>query len=490
MELKANVTNLEYKSFELEAKATDDTGSFTGLASPYNNVDLANDRIMPTIGTRNNGKTVPILYQHDTKCVIGKQVLTATPQGIQTNGKLILDKGSDGNYMIPKAAEAYALLKQGLLKLSIGYNTIKSTYVIEKKENIRNLDDISIEEVSLVTFPCNTQAVVSNVKSKNDKKVEIKIDNSKNSASSTVKWGDLDETPIKQAIQKASNSQALADEACLTLDKDWETNVSKMNYLHHILKDGVLVVDNIGVQAARQRAAQQSIISGTVETHLKKHYKELGLKWDSKKEGENTLETKDQNNLEGKAMGFADLLKVQQANNMRWKLQDALNTSFRQLMNDDTMTADDKVTQLETNVDDFATAYKQAMSLLLKASAKNKTAKKQVADELEKKSLELETKTGKKISKVNKKKIQNCKDILDDLIASLEDNPDEDPEDDVEDDEDKSKKTPKVVKKPANDTQNNTNGQEKGINDTLELKSADNIKILEDISKLFKGDEE
>jgi len=193
------------------------------------------------------------------------------------------------------------------------------------------------------------------------------------------------------------------------------------------------------------------------------------------KAGENILENKNaENETEEKAMSFADLLKVQQANDLRWKLQDALNCSFRQLMDDENMTGDDKVKQLEANVDDFATAYKQAMSTLLKASAKSKTTKKQVEEELEKKQMEMETKAGKKISAANKKKIQACKDMLEDLIAALEDEPADDSTDDGDDGKACGGKKP--------NKQKNTN------DDTLELKN-DDIAVLQGIEKFFKGDE-
>lgn len=338
---------MEYKNLQIEIKEIDETGTFTGLASPYNNIDDGNDKVLPSTGKRNNKKNVPMLWQHDTHIPIGSLLLIDTKEGIQANGKLALDKDTDGQYMVPKAAEGYALLKKGLLKLSIGYNTLEYEYSNENGKQIRNLKDIDIMEVSLVTFPMNEKAVVSNVKEKG------------------------------------------AD------------------------------------------------------------------------------------NLEEKAMSFADLLKVQQANDLRWKLQDALNASFRQLMDDDTMSADDKVKQLEANVDDFATAYKQAMSTLLKASSKNKVTKKQVMDELEKKAAEFETKAGKKISKANKTKLQQCKDMLDDLIATLEDEPDDSGEEGAEGDE--------KNKKPANK-------QKSESSDTLELKS-DEFAVLEGINNYFKGDE-
>ncbi|SHJ29378.1 hypothetical protein [Clostridium magnum] len=206
-------------------------------------------------------------------------------------------------------------------------------------------------------------------------------------------------------------------------------------------------------------------------------------------------ENKDCNRVEEKAMSFTDLLKVQQANDMRWKLQDALNSSFRQLMNDENMEVDAKLAQLETNVNDFATAYKEAMKLLLQASSKSKTAKKEIQQALETKKAEteietketledLETKAGKKISKANKTKLSQCKDMMGDLmtiLASLCE------DDSGEEEDDKSKKKDAATESSS---VNSDDKQKKNNCDTLELKSEE-LAMLQGINNYFikKGDE-
>jgi len=173
---------LEYKNFPLEIKEVNDKGTFIGIASPYNNIDDGNDRVLKTVGPRNNGKKVPILYQHDPKVIIGSQKLSNIKEGVQTNAQLILDKDDNGNYLVPKAPEAYALLKNGLLQLSIGYRTLDFEYVTEKGQTIRNLKDIDIMEVSLVTFPMNEKAKISDVKSNGGGNMALPI------ADKKVKW--------------------------------------------------------------------------------------------------------------------------------------------------------------------------------------------------------------------------------------------------------------------------------------------------------------
>lgn len=502
---------LEYKSFDVEIKADGEQGTFVGLASPYNNIDGVNDRVMPTISKLNNNKTVPILYQHDTTKVLGKQLLTNTSLGIQTTGQLILDKDESGSYLIPLAAEAYALLKKGLLKLSIGYATLKASYTTEKGQTIRNLDEIDIKEVSLVTFPCNEQAVVSSVKSQQIEGDNLNELEEKGVSGSTtlpvadkaVKWDG--NAAAKRVLDKYTDDKgnigADAKKAFFYFDETKPNNRTSYKFgFADIVNDtltavpaGVLACANALRGARNASTLDMNIKKGIakkVNTYLKK-LKYAEVQESEIKAGENILEVKENTNLEEKAMSFADILKAQQANDMRWKLQDALNDGFRQLMNDDTMTADQKIAQLNQNVDAFSTAYKEAMTLLLQASTKNKTAKKQINEIIETKELTemqmLETKAGKKISKASKAKLNQCKDMMGDLMSIIaamceDDSGDGEPEE--EDDKgckpkgEKGKMPPEDPKDPGK--------QEKSNNGTLEIKSA-----LEQFYKTMKnkGDE-
>jgi hypothetical protein len=75
--------------------------------------------------------------------------------GLHVEGQLAL-KTAQGS-------EAYELLKMGALDgLSIGYITQAST--IDDKKRVRTLTDVDLLEVSVVTFPANTSALVQAVK--------------------------------------------------------------------------------------------------------------------------------------------------------------------------------------------------------------------------------------------------------------------------------------------------------------------------------------
>lgn len=157
--------NLEQKEFTFEIKEIDDKGYFKGIACPYNEVDLGNDRVLPSIASRNNNKTVPFLWQHDTHEPIGSLLLKATDKGIEVDGSLILDTNEQGIPCVPNSLKAHALMKKGILKMSIGYNTLKYNY---DDKGVRNLEDIDIMEVSAVTFPMNPRAKFTSVKEVNN----------------------------------------------------------------------------------------------------------------------------------------------------------------------------------------------------------------------------------------------------------------------------------------------------------------------------------
>ena len=146
-------------SFSLEIKGVDaSAGTFEGLAAVYGNIDHENDVILPGAFTKtlkDHGGKVPILYQHYHSSPIGMGELTDSAGGLHIKGELVLE--------VSKARESYALMKREVLKgLSIGYSTVVSEY--DRDKDIRYLKELRLHEVSLVTFPMNLQAQVTDVK--------------------------------------------------------------------------------------------------------------------------------------------------------------------------------------------------------------------------------------------------------------------------------------------------------------------------------------
>lgn len=144
----------------LEMKALGGQGRFAGYASVFNTLDGQQDIILPgafaaTIAGRASG--IRLLWQHRQDEPIGLFTrLFEDRRGLYVEGRLLLE--------IPRAREAFALLKAGALKgLSIGYTPLDySTCAVT---GIRRIREVELWEISLVTFPANARAEVTVVKS-------------------------------------------------------------------------------------------------------------------------------------------------------------------------------------------------------------------------------------------------------------------------------------------------------------------------------------
>ncbi len=150
------------RRLRMTIKSLSEDGSFEGCLSPYNNVDDGGDLVEPGAYAKTlqeNGNTIPMLWQHDQKAPIGQLELEERADGLYCKGQLELD--------IPEAKKAYILLKAKIVKgLSIGYDAIKAQIV----DGVRRLKEIRLWEGSVVTFPMNTLALVTDVKSRGELK--------------------------------------------------------------------------------------------------------------------------------------------------------------------------------------------------------------------------------------------------------------------------------------------------------------------------------
>jgi HK97 family phage prohead protease len=147
---------MNLKTMKLEIKQLTEEGTFEGLLSPYGNKDDGDDIVEKGAYTKTlkeQGKNRPLLWQHKSDTPIGSIELEDRPNGLWAKGKLLRE--------LPKAQEAYVLLKAGVIKaMSIGFQSIKD----EIKDGVRHLKEIKLYEGSLVTFPMNEQALITNVK--------------------------------------------------------------------------------------------------------------------------------------------------------------------------------------------------------------------------------------------------------------------------------------------------------------------------------------
>ena len=164
--------DIETKDSHLALDAVTAAGGFTGLASVFGNLDRFNDVVekgafrKTLAAAKRSGQLPRLLWQHRTDQPIGTFTSMVEPEkGLVVEGKFT--KG------VQAADEARRLLRDGALSgLSIGFAVRKNGATVDRKTGQRRLHDLDLMEVSIVTFPANSEATVSAVKSADPKFVE------------------------------------------------------------------------------------------------------------------------------------------------------------------------------------------------------------------------------------------------------------------------------------------------------------------------------
>ncbi len=153
----------EVRSFALQIKATGDDGTVEGYGSVFgvrDNYDdvIAKGAFIQSLKDHKAAGTMPaMLWQHDADKPIGIWTeMVEDEKGLRIKGQLAMET--------VKGKEAHSLLKMGALNgLSIGFMSKEWAY--DRETEVRTLTAIDLWEVSLVTFPANEKARVTNVKS-------------------------------------------------------------------------------------------------------------------------------------------------------------------------------------------------------------------------------------------------------------------------------------------------------------------------------------
>lgn len=150
----------------LSLKNWDADGSFSGYASVFGIVDSQGEEVASgafTLSLKDwgeKGKMPKLLWQHDYCRPIGFwRDIREDNHGLFVKGQLLLD--------LPQGREAYSLLKNGVVDgLSIGFVTVKARRIDGKKlgSRLRVLEEVNLQEISLVTFAANPKAKVDCVK--------------------------------------------------------------------------------------------------------------------------------------------------------------------------------------------------------------------------------------------------------------------------------------------------------------------------------------
>lgn len=152
------------RNFAFEVKEVDEEGHFSGYASVYNIIDAYRERVAPGAFANSlrkwqtRGRLPPALWQHRPAEPVGPFTkMVEDERGLYTEGQLLVKE-------VQRAREARALMKTKTVDgMSIGFNSIIEEY--DKVENLMTLKEIDLWEVSIVTFPANTESLITEVRS-------------------------------------------------------------------------------------------------------------------------------------------------------------------------------------------------------------------------------------------------------------------------------------------------------------------------------------
>jgi len=149
---------MEIKHITFEVKALDDEArTIEGFGSIFGNEDSYGDVVEQGAFTKTLKKRKPrMLWQHNSDQPIGVwDTIEERDKGLYMKGRIL--PTALGN-------DAYLLAKEGAIEgLSIGFTTKKDEFDNDKR--VRKLLEVDLYEVSLVTFPANEKAKITNVKS-------------------------------------------------------------------------------------------------------------------------------------------------------------------------------------------------------------------------------------------------------------------------------------------------------------------------------------
>lgn len=148
---------METKSLNIELKADGPEGRISGYGAVFGNVDSTGDRIMPGAFKQSLENRKPkMLWQHNMADPIGVfEEFYEDDHGLYMEGKLVLGA--------TRGRDAFALAEAGAIDgLSIGYMVPEGG--AEMNGTIREIRQIDLFEVSMVTVPANPEATITGVK--------------------------------------------------------------------------------------------------------------------------------------------------------------------------------------------------------------------------------------------------------------------------------------------------------------------------------------
>lgn len=158
----------KYLTRPLEVKSVGEDGTFEGYGSVFNVIDSYREIVLKgafldSIKEHEKAGSMPsLLWQHDATKPIGVwESMEEDEHGLKMRGRLALGT--------QQGKEAHELLKMNALKgLSIGFNVPEDGEEYDEEHRVWNLSKINLWETSVVTFPANQAAKVTDVRSEPD----------------------------------------------------------------------------------------------------------------------------------------------------------------------------------------------------------------------------------------------------------------------------------------------------------------------------------
>jgi HK97 family phage prohead protease len=155
---------LKHRQVPFTIKATKDDGTFEGYASVFGNTDYARDVVMPGAFAKSLARwkqqeaMPPVLWQHRSDQPIGYTTdIAEDGKGLAVAGQLLIKD-------VQQAKEAFAFAKAKVVRgLSIGYDPLDEEY--DGTTNVNRILEVDLWEYSFATFPANTEATITQVKS-------------------------------------------------------------------------------------------------------------------------------------------------------------------------------------------------------------------------------------------------------------------------------------------------------------------------------------
>lgn len=166
---------MQHKDTPVKVKAGPDAGlaegQFTAYASVFGNRDSYGDVVMPGAFTNTladwkaSGNPIPVLFGHnmsDPDFNIGSVVdAVEDDHGLKVTAQLDLEN--------PKALQTYRMLKGGRVnQMSFAYDVLDGGPGVVNGEDVYELRDLKVYEVSVVTIGANQETEVLAVKSAAD----------------------------------------------------------------------------------------------------------------------------------------------------------------------------------------------------------------------------------------------------------------------------------------------------------------------------------